>query len=229
MRYKVTLALVAVLTNCISDSYITENEFVARTDEEREAKERIRYWVDAAETLLDDPNTPDESKERLREAIANTRATLSAYNNLRNRGAQRAMIIAPIQTSAGAIVADDATGVGMANDILLIPVALAAIATYLVTDAPPSQRELTWAWNRTLTSAGTLGTTVEDVVLFLAAPGNVVDTAIMEEAQALITAGKAESICAALQMLMNRTEDSARRQRIKRTQKAKGCRHSRHS
>lgn len=66
-----------------------------------------------------------------------------------------------------------------------------------------------------------------------AAPGNVSDTGIMEEARALVASGRFPNICAALEALYNAARcgggDSARAERIKRTQKAQGCRGSRHS
>jgi len=65
--------------------------------------------------------------------------------------------------------------------------------------------------------------------ILMSAPGNVADTGIVNEAQALIAAGAAATMCEALQILMDQARDAARKQRIKRTQKAKGCRHSRHS
>lgn len=66
----------------------------------------------------------------------------------------------------------------------------------------------------------------------MARPGNQADTGIMEEVEALMQAGKAATICAALDLLMEaarRAGDTGKRNRIKKTQKAKGCRHSRHS
>jgi hypothetical protein len=60
--------------------------------------------------------------------------------------------------------------------------------------------------------------------------GNVADTGIMQEAQAIVAAGTAATLCAALELLMRAAQaagDSSRQQRIKATQKAKGCRHSR--
>lgn len=72
--------------------------------------------------------------------------------------------------------------------------------------------------------------------VLMASHGNVADTGIMEEVQRLIdaarAAGQALTICEALAQLMaaaERARDSAKIQRIKATQKAKGCRHSRHS
>jgi len=64
---------------------------------------------------------------------------------------------------------------------------------------------------------------------------NVADTGIMEEVHSAIraaaAAGAALTICEALSRLMSdakRSGDNQRVSRIKKTQKAKGCRHSRH-
>jgi hypothetical protein len=67
------------------------------------------------------------------------------------------------------------------------------------------------------------------VGMLMSSAGNVADTGIMEEARALIAAGKASDICQALAILMAGTSDSARKLKIKATQKAMGCRHSRWS
>ena len=61
---------------------------------------------------------------------------------------------------------------------------------------------------------------------------NEADTGIMEQVQALIRAGKAATVCAELDLLKaaaRRAGDKSSIQRIKATQKTKGCRHSRHS
>jgi hypothetical protein len=66
----------------------------------------------------------------------------------------------------------------------------------------------------------------------MASHGNVADTGVMQQANALIASGQAPDICAALAMLMDATRragDTSQMQKIKATQKAKGCRHSRHS
>lgn len=62
--------------------------------------------------------------------------------------------------------------------------------------------------------------------------GNVADTGIMQEVHDLVAAGAAATVCAALAILMNTAKaagDTDRMGRIKRTQKAKGCKHSRQS
>jgi hypothetical protein len=60
--------------------------------------------------------------------------------------------------------------------------------------------------------------------------GNVADTGVVSEAQALIAAGAAAEICAALEILMaaaRRAGDTAKMQKIKATQKAFNCRRHR--
>ena len=60
--------------------------------------------------------------------------------------------------------------------------------------------------------------------------GNVADTGVVNEAQALIAAGTAAEICAALAILMEaarRAGDKAKMQKIKATQKAYDCRRHR--
>jgi hypothetical protein len=73
---------------------------------------------------------------------------------------------------------------------------------------------------------------IEEYIFPMAAQGNVADTGIMEEVSAMISDGIAGDICEALAILMKQAKqikDKGRIRRIKATQKAKGCRHSRHS
>lgn len=68
--------------------------------------------------------------------------------------------------------------------------------------------------------------------ILMSSHGNQADSGIMEEAQELIRTGLAATICEALKMLMSAAKAAGDKQkmgRIKATQKAKGCRHSRHS
>ena len=73
------------------------------------------------------------------------------------------------------------------------------------------------------------GAALIGIGVYMASNGNVADTGIMEEARAMVAAGTASDICDALAKLMASTSDSRRKLRIKATQKAMGCRHSRHS
>lgn len=153
------LALASTLSamSCGSSESVTERDFVARNDAERDARERMRFWVDAASRFIERPELSPATKQQLRAAVAGSRTALSRYNRLRQRGTTRATVMMPIQASAGAIVADDATGIGVADDILLIPLALAAIATHVLTDDTATSDEIGQAWNQTLDSIRNLG------------------------------------------------------------------------
>lgn len=96
-----------------------------------------------------------------------------------------------------------------------------AAAPVEVATGPPG-----WIVGATLLVAGAV---LIGVGVYMASQGNVADTGIMDEARALIAAGTAADICAALAILMAGTNDSGRKLKIKATQKAMGCRHSRHS
>ncbi len=69
-------------------------------------------------------------------------------------------------------------------------------------------------------------------VVWMSSHGNQADSGIMDEVHDLIQRGNAPDVCEALRILMEaakQARDKARIRRIKKTQKAKGCRHSRHS
>ncbi len=221
--------------SCGSNGHYAEDDFVDQNDAEQVAKDRIRYWIGAAEALLDAEGIDETHKAMLRKHISQTRIALGHYDRLRTRGLTRTMIMAPISASASAIIADDATVVGVGDDVLLIPLALAAIATYALTDTQTSQQEIGQAWNQVLTEVGALGKTVDEII-HLASVGNVADTGIMEEVHALIRihgwSDTKENVCRALATLWQEAKNMRnvkRRHRIERTQKYHGCRHSRHS
>lgn len=163
-RLVFTISVTTLASSCVSAGHFTEDDFAARNDVEQDAKERIQHWVGVAKLLVNEPGISNEQINDLTAAIDATRSALSNYDRRRSRGAARAMIIAPIRASAGAIVADNATGIGVGNDVLLVPLALAAVAAYAITDARASSDELGQAWNSVLSTSGELGTKV-DVVL----------------------------------------------------------------
>jgi hypothetical protein len=77
-----------------------------------------------------------------------------------------------------------------------------------------------------------VGLAIVGIGYAMSSAGNVADTGIVNDATALIAAGLAATMCAALDQLMDaaaRARDTKRMQKIKATQKAKGCRHSRQS
>jgi hypothetical protein len=73
---------------------------------------------------------------------------------------------------------------------------------------------------------------IQSPIITLRGKGNVADTEITDEANRLIHVGQPPDVCAALDQLMSAAKtagDTARVLRIKRTQKAMGCRASRQS
>jgi Bacterial toxin 34 len=54
--------------------------------------------------------------------------------------------------------------------------------------------------------------------------GNVADTGVLEKAQQMVAEGLAQNICDALEQMYNSTPPGPLRNKIKATQKAKGCR-----
>jgi hypothetical protein len=153
-------ALVAVQCGCGSQ-ILNEDTFEAQGDAELEAKARMQHWVAVAAVWVEHAAAPREHRARVSEAIGHMRAALSRYDGLRSRGATRAVIMAGVDASAGAIIADDATGVGVGDDILLVPLALTAAATHLVADARATEHELAQAWNEVLSASGEVGRAVE--------------------------------------------------------------------
>lgn len=156
----VILGACAFGPGCGGNGHTTERDFVARTDVEHEARARIVYWVEAATGVLEDDTLPEVHEIRLRAAISATRAALSTYQLIRGRGATRGAIMAPLRLSAAGILADDVTVIGVGDNVLLIPIALAAITTYAITDARASASELGQAWNQVLNQSGELGKAV---------------------------------------------------------------------
>ena len=154
-----------ILASCGSQ-VVTEDTFAPRDDVERAAQARIQHWVAVAETWIANSSAvPDEHRDEVVRAIGEVRSALARYHELRQRGSMRAAVIAPVEVSATAILADDATGFGLGNDVLLVPLALAAAATYLITDAVASERELSQAWNQVLIDSGELASAVQSALL----------------------------------------------------------------
>ncbi len=110
----------------------------------------------------------------------------------------------------------------------------ARLAPWLYAAAATSQIDSPAPGPADLAALGILaiGLVAAGVGVMMASPGNQADSGIMDEARELIATGAATAICAALDILMNAARaagDKAKMQRIKKTQKAKGCRRSRHS
>jgi len=91
------------------------------------------------------------------------RQALGHVHRLRQRGATRSAVLGRIGAVSGGLLADDATGIGVSNDFLLIPCALAALAVLITHDAPADGRDLENAWGEVSAALTALEMTIADV------------------------------------------------------------------
>ncbi|HYO73924.1 MAG TPA: hypothetical protein VEU33_48435, partial [Archangium sp.] len=145
-----------------------------------------------------------------------------------------------IGVAAAAIVADDATVVGVADDPLLVPLALAAMVAVLQSTAPSARDELARAWLD-------LGHQLEVLRQTIArtSPGNVIHQHVVDEARKRIikraaaqgmvltdSQVKDEMLCDELQRMaweLRQLKKGKEREKVVSTQKGLKCRASRHS
>jgi hypothetical protein len=101
----------------------------------------------ARRALKDKGKSLDDSERRsLDEALTQAENALKRYEELARRGNARKEAMAPLLIAGGGILADDATGVGVADDVLLPFIALGAVVAYVSTQASASDAELNNAW-----------------------------------------------------------------------------------
>ena len=82
-----------------------------------------------------------------------TEQALFQYKQLASQGGARKKAATPLWVAGGIILGDDVTGIGVADDPLLLVVALGLAATYIITTAPPGQTQLDEAWGKVLYNA----------------------------------------------------------------------------
>lgn len=82
--------------------------------------------------------------------LAKAETALQNYERLSQRGRVRHAATAPLYVAGSGLVADDLTGVGTADDVLLPLIALGVLATSLLTQRPALPGELDIAWRDTL-------------------------------------------------------------------------------
>jgi hypothetical protein len=114
----------------------------------------VRTKLAAARAILDDKSAPIGENERkeLESAVRSAEAALHGYDDLAGRGHARAAAMGPLVLAGGGILADDATGVGVADDPALIFIGIGILAALLLTQAPASDRQLAQAWSRVTAS-----------------------------------------------------------------------------
>jgi len=81
-------------------------------------------------------------------ALREAELAFATYVDLALRDQDRERALAPLAAAGAVVVADDVTGVGVADDVLLPLLGLAAAVTLFRTNAAATPSELTNAWRR---------------------------------------------------------------------------------
>jgi hypothetical protein len=136
--------------------------FVPFTDEEARAHERIRQLIAQAERL-DTAEISEAGRAQLKAAVKEAREALRAFIKLRGKGTRRDQSLSAIGAASVAILADDASGGGVVDDVLLPFCGIAAIAVIIATTAPASRDEIIEGWHRVGGRLDQLSHTIETV------------------------------------------------------------------
>ncbi len=94
-----------------------------------------------------DKSQPEEEKAKLVALYKAAEEALKQYGRVAARGQKRADAKAPLYAAGGAIVADDVTGAGVGDDVLLPLVAVGLLVAHLSTPPPASRKEVFDAWD----------------------------------------------------------------------------------
>jgi hypothetical protein len=189
-----------------------------------------------AEGMMEDPGAdeaPIDAAQAQPPAVAKKSLAISQPQDAAEVEAER---VSEAVLSGGAVAIGAAPSDGTVSRQTGAEAFSAAGAWVLAADAEAAPVEATnpIGWGVALGAAVVGLALIGTGYILMSSAGNVADTGIMGEVADLIAAAKAAgaalSICEALDQLMAAAgSDSKRKMRIKATQKAKGCRHSRHS
>jgi hypothetical protein len=115
---------------------------------------RAMSEIAKAKAIVNNPDAPllDDERSNLKAKIASAEAKLSEYTELSNQGSTRQAVMAPLALAGGGVLADDATGVGVADDFLLPLIGIGMLVTYLATRSPASDQELANSWSQVTSS-----------------------------------------------------------------------------
>src|SRR5690242_7478387 len=98
--------------------------------------EVVRSRLARARAALSNPAVTDDERRALQSKLDAADKALDAYVKVLTQGDKRTAAVAPFVMSGGAILADDATGVGVADDPLLPVVVLGALIAHAATTPP---------------------------------------------------------------------------------------------
>lgn len=207
---------------------------------EEGAVRRMESALAATERLLKSDEVSDEEREALTESLHKARTALERYRVARAKKTARMNTLGAIGIAAGVIVADDATGVGVLDDPLLVVLALAAMQTAIQENSPSLRDELANSWLE-------LGQQLEALrhTVAMTSKGNVIHEHLVDEARDRIIerAAKAgvslaesqikhEMLCEEFERMMRefrRAKNTDKWKKTISTQKGLECRPSRNS
>jgi hypothetical protein len=139
---------------------------VAHADEPRQPPTQgdihaVRQRLEHARRALDKPDKRlDETKRRqLLLRLQAVESSLVRYEKLHTRGGAQEAKTLPLYAAGAALVADDITGVGVADDVLLPFIGLGILWVSLTSHPPAVPAELERAWAEIMTALEELGHT----------------------------------------------------------------------
>jgi hypothetical protein len=116
-----------------------------QVDEVQVRLAQARQALTSPDSLLD-----EGQRQSLGDSLRKADAALEHYMQLSKQGEKRARVAAPLSLAGVALVADDASGIGAADDLLLPFIGLGLLATHLLTEAPAPRTEIDKAWQQVL-------------------------------------------------------------------------------
>ena len=116
-----------------------------------------------ARAFAQDPQSPlnPEARSLLHARVTQAEEALAAYWRLRVPEQTRQHVAKPLWTAGAALLADDVTGVGSMNDVLLPVIGLGLLATYTLPQGSSSAPQLEAAWRETATAMQVVAHTVQ--------------------------------------------------------------------
>jgi hypothetical protein len=121
----------------------------------------LRARVDAAASALRD--LPVAHRQQLEAAVAQAATSLRRLEDLSRKGARRKKATGLLYMAGVATIANDPTGIGLADNVLLPFIGLGILATYLAMEAPAPPRELTQAWEEVIGRLDAVGKAAEAI------------------------------------------------------------------
>ncbi|MEM9489410.1 MAG: hypothetical protein AAGC55_09710 [Myxococcota bacterium] len=142
------------------------------------AQQRVVFDRDlrvyAAEARRNLARLPAQERAALEPALVGHERALRRYDELAGRGRARQAALAPLVATGAFVLGNDATGVGLVDDVTLPFIALGLVAVVLATSAPASEGELGRARAAVVSSAQAVGRAMAKARLAgqsLSAPG----------------------------------------------------------